>query len=1000
MGLIFETGPRGWPDLYRRPRIFDWTRSHRHARTWILEAGPGSAKTCTALLIAKALGLEIAWPRLSSFSEAMRDLSDAAIAQALVEGAQGKLLLLDGADELMADSRKLTFFERWLTDPPVPTLVAVRRPLSFTLSRSVAAGIVARLDRQGLWFTAQEQAEIAPELPAHELASLSGWPLGLYALKSLGSASQRASTACRLVREELVAPLPAELLEAAEVLANLPRLRPAVVGRILKGPHADRLLHELDAWGLLSEDDSEGLYRWQPTFRAELMRRPRAAQADLGQLADQLGPDALEEAAIFRIASGNRSAAYDLLHEMAAKLPLTEFSEALKTLLPEIPAGDAGGNPDLDLFHGWLLMTRGLTADAEVHFLSALAGFEDRGLPQRAFIAENGLLRVALQRRDLAECARRVDHLEAKIGSASTADRIAYLLNKGQALVDQGREEQALEVYEQILQHPHLGNRLIARIQQSALFNISLLESTRGHLESARLWCKRALRLAGEFGGLAGLIEAAQYHAAILALHLGIQEEGPGPRALDGAQGDPIAALMAARYHLLTGDPSAAKAAARRALDALEARGDGPTTHICMALSLVGIAERMGGHPEAALKFHEQALRACNGSLRSEAACLASWGLSLIVAGQPRAAHEHLARGLELARRLEDPVLRTNLSFGLAVTLDQLGEPAAEILAQAVDALNSGPGYFPLFEDPQVAPEIWRLLRKSGYSDLLARAAAAHPDRIAALSDGQARQMLSLPVDDRTLRISCLGPFEVRLPDGGPALWPRKRARALLAHLILAPFGLHRNDLIDLIFGSSDAVTSGALFDKLASSLRQALEPDLKPRQRSRYLEVSDGVYRFVPNSDAWIDLRRFEAACEEGNRARKVGASDVAFEALRQAAGLYRGELMADLDMPIALEPERLRLRQGALDACRYLAGETALRGDLQLSRSYWERALSIDPADEASHRGLMQHHSSTGRPDLLRLQYEICREELMALGGLEPDPATTALLHQLSRT
>jgi len=124
--------------------------------------------------------------------------------------------------------------------------------------------------------------------------------------------------------------------------------------------------------------------------------------------------------------------------------------------------------------------------------------------------------------------------------------------------------------------------------------------------------------------------------------------------------------------------------------------------------------------------------------------------------------------------------------------------------------------------------------------------------------------------------------------------WKRRKARDVFKFLVLR----HRQSVpVDTIvehLWSADANVDACLptLQNSISIIRSILEPDLKPRQTSRYISHVDGAYVLDLGAEAHVDVEQFRASvtasrtCEHPPERRRL---------LEQATALYTGSLLPE---------------------------------------------------------------------------------------------------------
>jgi DNA-binding SARP family transcriptional activator len=229
------------------------------------------------------------------------------------------------------------------------------------------------------------------------------------------------------------------------------------------------------------------------------------------------------------------------------------------------------------------------------------------------------------------------------------------------------------------------------------------------------------------------------------------------------------------------------------------------------------------------------------------------------------------------------------------------------------------------------------------------------------------------------LRIRLLGELEVRAD--GELLPPldSSRARSLLAYLLLhreAP--QPRQRVAFLFWPDSTEGQARTNLRHLLHNLSHSL-PLVAP-----FLEVTAATLRWREAAPVWLDVAALEAALTRGE-----AEGDGAVAALREAADLYRGELLEGCyDEWISAPRERLRQRH--LRGLERLTALLEARGEHAAAIGYAEQLLARDPLDEATYRLLMRLHGGRGDRARALRTYHRCAATLESELGVEPSAAT----------
>ena len=230
-----------------------------------------------------------------------------------------------------------------------------------------------------------------------------------------------------------------------------------------------------------------------------------------------------------------------------------------------------------------------------------------------------------------------------------------------------------------------------------------------------------------------------------------------------------------------------------------------------------------------------------------------------------------------------------------------------------------------------------------------------------------------------------LGPLEVSragraVPLGGP------RQRAVLALLLLEANRVVSMDRLaeDLWDGHPPDgwVTTVQIY---VSHLRQALEPGRARGAAGEVLVTRNRGYLLRVDSGR-LDAARFQDGFAAGRAALEAGRYAEAAGTLRQALGLWRGQVLADLADYAFTRPEAARLEE-----LRLAAVEARIDADLALGRhdaltAELEQLAGEHPLRERLHGQLMLALYRCGRQGDALAAYRHVRDLLAGELGVDP--------------
>lgn len=153
---------------------------------------------------------------------------------------------------------------------------------------------------------------------------------------------------------------------------------------------------------------------------------------------------------------------------------------------------------------------------------------------------------------------------------------------------------------------------------------------------------------------------------------------------------------------------------------------------------------------------------------------------------------------------------------------------------------------------------------------------------------------------------------------------------------------------------------------------------------------------RVNPNADLWLDVAAFEQAYALAKDTHGSGLDPPRYQLLRDAVGLYRGELLVTCYQDWCLL-ERERLHNMHLISLDKLMDYCEASGEYEAALDFGARSLAYEEAREATHRRLMRLHYLAGDRTAALHQYERCVSLLRRELGVEPADSTVALYHQI---
>ena len=241
--------------------------------------------------------------------------------------------------------------------------------------------------------------------------------------------------------------------------------------------------------------------------------------------------------------------------------------------------------------------------------------------------------------------------------------------------------------------------------------------------------------------------------------------------------------------------------------------------------------------------------------------------------------------------------------------------------------------------------------------------------------------------------IRLLGEFRLFQAGQPVSIRAGSKTEGLLAHLALqrghrAP----RERLIEWLWPNSDLDSGLHSLNTQIYAVNKLLRSALVAQTP---IVHEDGHYRLNVESGIGVDVEWFDGYARFGDDQVRSGHPEQALEAYRTAIDLYQGDLCISSGARSIVERERLRVRYLTLLA--QVADHFFRVGEWDVCLDYVWRLLARDPCREDAHRLAMRCFVQRGERAAAFQQYRVCTDMLRTDLGIEPEPATRALLEQI---
>ncbi|MEZ4540950.1 MAG: BTAD domain-containing putative transcriptional regulator [Chloroflexota bacterium] len=254
------------------------------------------------------------------------------------------------------------------------------------------------------------------------------------------------------------------------------------------------------------------------------------------------------------------------------------------------------------------------------------------------------------------------------------------------------------------------------------------------------------------------------------------------------------------------------------------------------------------------------------------------------------------------------------------------------------------------------------------------------------------------------LALSFLGQFQASAGDRTITNFATDKVRALLAYLAVEADRPHRRDtLAALLWPGWDDSGARSNLRLALHRLREALDA-VEPTLSDELFGVTRETVQ-IHGRAVEVDVARFEALLEmcELHPHRLLHLCPSCLEQLGEAAALYSGELLAGLSIGDAPGFEqweltrREELGRRVLGLLYRLADAFEQLGEYGRGLLFAHRQLALDPYREEAHRQVIRFYTLQGERAAALAHFERVRQLLAVELGVEPDPATVALIEQV---
>ena len=247
------------------------------------------------------------------------------------------------------------------------------------------------------------------------------------------------------------------------------------------------------------------------------------------------------------------------------------------------------------------------------------------------------------------------------------------------------------------------------------------------------------------------------------------------------------------------------------------------------------------------------------------------------------------------------------------------------------------------------------------------------------------------------LQIGLFGKFEISCSGKPVTGLEGRKVQELLAFLLLQrPRAFSREYLAELLWGQRAPAQSKKYLRQTLWQVHSSLAAFGVEADRSAPLQVDDQWVCFNQQCPLWLDVAAFEAAYGAAQGIAGRDLDDDRAAALRQAVGLYSGDLLEGCYADWCLF-ERERLQNMYLAMLDKLIDCCQEHGQHETGLGYGTLILRYDRARERTHRRMMRLYYLAGdRTSALR-QYDQLERVLWEELAVKPSRRSIALRDQI---
>lgn len=251
----------------------------------------------------------------------------------------------------------------------------------------------------------------------------------------------------------------------------------------------------------------------------------------------------------------------------------------------------------------------------------------------------------------------------------------------------------------------------------------------------------------------------------------------------------------------------------------------------------------------------------------------------------------------------------------------------------------------------------------------------------------------------RVLEIRMLGEFSIKNGDAdiSDTINRSKRLRALFSYLIVhSDREVSQDELIEVLWPDEEIENPANTLKTILHRARSTVAA-LGVENAHAYLSYRRGAYAWTPEEPCFVDVKEFEALCNEAER-MSDGAKKA--ELYEKAVELYKGNFLPKYALDNWVVPlfsfYRTKFTTAVHEAAEYLSSVGRHDRIIPLC----QHGIIIDPYEEYFHQSLILAYVATGHQQQALEHYDYVTALFFNKFGVNPSQELTALYREVVKS